>query len=58
MLKRCIICNKEFEAKRDSAKFCSAVCQEKFAKLSGTKRTPKPANSGDKNIDSVNNLSI
>ena len=31
---KCTVCNKEFEAKRVSAKFCSSTCRSQFNRVS------------------------
>jgi hypothetical protein len=32
MIKKCIVCEKEFEAVREDAKFCSDACQKKLSR--------------------------
>ena len=33
-MRNCIVCGKEFEAKRATAKFCSSTCRSKYNRLS------------------------
>lgn len=32
MLKKCIVCDREFNAKRDTAKFCGPVCRVRYSR--------------------------
>jgi len=36
-MKECLHCKKEYEAKRDSSKFCSVNCRVKFNRANGSK---------------------
>lgn len=41
-MKQCLYCDKEFEAKRDSAKFCSTSCRVMHNRKHGKKNTVTP----------------
>lgn len=32
MIKKCVVCNREFNAKRDTAKFCGPSCRVKYSR--------------------------
>lgn len=53
MLKKCIICDKEFEAKRETAKFCSDKC-----KLAYHRSKVSVSNDTLNNNDTLNKVSV
>jgi len=48
MKKKCLNCGKNFEAKRETAKFCSPKCRKQSQRLAGQVSVTKPEVSGTK----------
>jgi len=60
MLKICENCNKEYEAKRDTSKYCSEKCKKAFQRISGTNSfsvTAKNGVSGTKGVKMAEKVS-
>ncbi|OFK22933.1 hypothetical protein [Olsenella sp. HMSC062G07] len=57
MIKRCEVCGREFQAKRSTARYCSATCRSRAARgyaFTGEIRPPAPSATMD--IDEVNGV--